>query len=125
MVKYSWLTDEEIEREVNPLCASRGWMMLNINPSQPTCRVLGAWDGGVLVGFEVCQLVPMVGPKWVAPDRRDGVVSREMSARMHQFLEDTHARGWIAVCESPLTERLAIRHGMKKLESPVYIAVGG
>jgi len=124
MVKYSWLTDEEIEREVNPLCASRGWMELNINPATPTCRVLGAFSGGTLVGWFVLQLVPILGPLWVDSENRDGTISRELAGKMHSYLDESKARGYLVVCESPVSERLATRHGMQKVEAPVYVAVG-
>ncbi len=124
-VEYRWLTDDEIETQVNPVLRAQGWMELNLNSTQPTCRVVGAVEDGRVVGFEVLQLIPAVGPTYVEPERRDGTISRELTAWMSEFLHEIHARGWIVVADSPVTARLAERWGMRKLESPVYVAVGG
>jgi len=122
MVVYRWLTNDEIVNEVNPICARRGWALLNVNDAQPTCRVLGAFDEfeGGLIGFMAFSLMPMIGSLWVQPDHRDGTVSRELAVQMHQFLKDADARGFIAVADHPVTSRICERFGMVKMEAPVY-----
>jgi len=117
---YRWLNGDEIVTDVNPICARRGWALLNVNEAQPTCRVLGAFDGEELVGFMAFSLMPMLGSLWVQPDHRDGTVSRELAVQMHQFLQDADARGFIAVADHPVTERICERFGMARIESPVY-----
>jgi hypothetical protein len=122
---YRWMSSEEIETFVNPVCEQRGWSPLNINEAQPTCRVIGAFDGEAIVGFFALQLHPVLGPQWVDADHRDGTISRELTQQMSEFLSDVDARGWLVICDSPVSERLAIRYGMKKLEIPVYVGMGG
>jgi hypothetical protein len=124
-MEYRWLTDNEIEQFVNPVCKQRGWAELNINEAQPTCRVLGAFDGPELAGFFCIQLFPVLGPQWVDSEHRDGTVSRELTDRMAAFFHDAKVRGCLVVCDSPVSERLAQRHQMQRVESPVYMQVGG
>ena len=124
MITYRWLKNDEIEAWVQPVIQQRGWALLNINDERPSCRVLGAFDGIEFVGFLVLQMHPVIGPAWSDALHRRGEVSRELADRMHAFLEETHTRGAITICESPVSERLAQRHGMKPVEYPVYEWIG-
>jgi hypothetical protein len=119
-----WLTNDEIEEFVNPVCAQRGWALLNINEEHPTCRVLGSFNGPELVGWLVLQFFPVIGPAWSDALHRDGIISRELADEMHDYLVSVEARGALTICESHVTERLAIRHGMTKIETPVYMWTG-
>lgn len=125
MIVYDWLTDDQIEELVNPALALRGMALLNINPLQPTCRVLGAWNDGRFITFLAFHLYPVLGPlvKTDALYRDNGEVSRELTTRMHAFLDACDARGYLVVADSPITSRLCERHGMVKIESPIYAAV--
>jgi len=119
---YRWLTNDEIETELNPVLEQRGMAMLNINELQPTCCVLGAfWDGHLVEAFAL-HLYPMLGPmlKVDGEFRDDGTVARTLAQKMGQFLEETKARGCIAIADSPVTERLCERFSMEKLVQPVY-----
>lgn len=124
MTEYRWLTFEEIETFVNPTCRQRGWAELNLNDVQPTCRVLGAWEGVELVGFLCLQMFPVLGPAYADSAHRDGVISRQLADRMHEFLESVSCRGALTIAESSVSERLAVRHNMKRVEVPVYMWVG-
>jgi hypothetical protein len=118
---YRFLTDEEVMELVNPACEQRGWPIMNL----ATCRVLGAFEqDGHLVEFLAIQLFPILGPMARVDNeaRDDGSVSRELSRRMEQFLHDNDARGWMAVADNPFVERLCERHGMKRVQSPVFMA---
>lgn len=119
-----WLTFDEIADWVNPVCKQRGWAQLNINTEQPTCRVLGAFEDVQLVAFLVLQFFPVIGPAWVDALHRDGSVSRELADQIHDYLVGVEARGALTICESAVTERLAIRHGMTKIDEPVYMWIG-
>lgn len=123
-MEYRWLEPSEIDEWVNPVLRQKGWALLNCNEEQPTCRVLGAFDDIMLVGFNVLQLTPMVGPLYVSPDHRDGSVSRELVQEMHAWLGQVGARGYMAVCDSPVSERMCQRYGMTALASPVYVTAG-
>jgi hypothetical protein len=120
-----WLTDEEIETIVNPICKDRGWAQLNINPTQPTCRVLGAFEGEFCVAFLTLQLHPVLGPFWSGLEHSAGAVGRELADRMHEFLVESKARAVLTICESPVSERLAQRHHMERVAFPVYEWLGG
>lgn len=124
MIEYRWLTNDEIIEWVNPVCAQRGWAQLNVNDAQPTCRVRGAFDGVAFVAFIVVQLFPVVGPEWSDTAHRDGTISRELADQMHDYLVEVKARGALTICESPVSERLAQRHGMTEITEPVYMWVG-
>ena len=126
-MRYEWLSEDQIEELVNPALLYRGMAVLNINPQAPTCRVLGAWnDKGELVSFFCIQLFPILGPLLRLDNtvRDNGETSRELTQRMHQFLEGAGVRGYLVVADNPITSRLCERHGMKKMESPVYEATG-
>jgi hypothetical protein len=120
-MEFNWLSDYEIETWVNPLLKERNWAELNINPQQPTCRVMGAFIEGVLIEFLVQSLFPMTGPLLrVNTELRDsGETSRKLAEIMHETLRG--ARDYMVVCNNPMSERLCKRFGMKKLESPVYV----
>ena len=122
---YRWLTSDEILEFVNPVCRQRGWAELNVNDASPTCRVLGAFEDTSLVGFHAIQLFPMIGPLWTDTEHRDGMVSRALVLQMYEYLIECDARGYMAVCDSPISQRFAERYGMTKLDSPVYVRVGG
>lgn len=118
---YRWLTDEEILQEVNPLLVQQGWPELNVNPGQPTCLVTGAFDDSQLIGVFAVQLFPVVGPMLVVESHRNNKVGTELAAEMQEFLTDVQARGYLVICDNPISEKLALDHGMTKVESPVYI----
>lgn len=120
-MEIRWLATDEIERLVNPDLEARGWAVLNLNESQPTCRVLGAFMDGVLIESFTFQLYPMLGPLLKHQDVRDsGETSRKLASTMEDFLNTANARDFLAVANSPVTERLCKRFGMNKLDIPVY-----
>jgi len=124
MLEYRWLTDSEIEQSVNPALASRNMPQLNINPVMPTCRVAGAFADGVLIRAFCLQLHPVLGPLVEADStiRDNGEATRGVVDFMSAFLDETKARGYLTICESEFSERLAKRHGMKRIEFPVYLS---
>jgi hypothetical protein len=127
VVTARWLTVEEVERDVNPALLARKMAALNLNVEIPTCRVAGAFVDGRLVRAFCFHLFPLLGPL-VETDsefRDNGEATRVAVDFMDEFLHSVGARGWMAVCENPVSERLALRHRMTKLESPVYVATGG
>lgn len=124
MVEYRWLDNDQLEGWVNPVCRLRGWAELNICDERPTCKVLGAFDGVEFIGFIALQLYPIVGPQFVDDAHRDGTVSHGLATKMHEWLIQEGARGFMVVADSPVTGRICERHGMTKLASPVYTQGG-
>lgn len=118
-----WLTDEEVLGIVNPACAQRGWAQQNTG----MCRVLGAfYESGELIEFFVLQVYPMLGPLLRLDNINvdGGTVTRELTKRMEEYLIETNARGYMTIADSPLTERLCLRFGMTRVESPVFTKGG-
>lgn len=118
-MEYKWLTEDQIEAAVNPALKIRGMAQLNTS----VARVLGAFEGDTLISFVAVQLFPILGPLLKTDNQfsDDGTVSRELVSKMHTYLDESNVRGVLVVADSPLTSRLCERHGMSKLESPVYI----
>lgn len=121
---YRWLEPDEIVALVNPVLAHRGWPQLNAD--RAVSRVMGAFDAENLVEIFVLQLFPLLGPMLRIDNtlRDNGCTSRELSRRMEEFLAENQARGWMAIADSPVTERLCERHGMQRIASPVFIDRG-
>lgn len=109
---------------VNPVLKEHGWAILNVNDAQPTCRVLGAFlEDGTLVETFTMQLYPTLGPMVRhVPDIRDsGETSRRLASIMEDWLIDMECRDFLVVANSPVTERLCARFGMKKMDVPIYV----
>ena len=124
-VRFRWIdgatcTDEDWNR-IEAILVTRGWMSLN----RQTSKILVAEDAdGKLYGFQVLQLVPHVEPLYVAPSARATGLAEELVERMVKFLGEVQIRGYLATAESPFAAQLCEKHGMAKLEYPVYAKVG-
>ena len=118
-VTLRWLEPEEIY-QLEATLLKFGWAALNKN----TCRVLAAFDdNGKLIGWEAFQLYPYIGPAFVEPEWLSTGLYEELADEMHKFLSSVKCRGAIVVAESRFAEKVCEKHGMKKLEVPVYIKV--
>lgn len=124
-IKFRWVDgptcdDADWER-IEAILVTRGWMSLN----RATSRILVAEDADrKLLGFQVLQLVPHVEPLYVAPSARATGLAEELVERMIKFLGEVQIRGYLATAESPFAAQICERHGMTKLEYPVYAKVG-
>lgn len=121
-MEYRWLSDDEISDLLNPALAIQGFAQLNVNPQQPTCRVLGAfWDRQLIEAFAF-QLYPILGPLIKVDNtfRDSGETARTLATKMQEFLEEVEARGYLCLADTSFTGRLCERFGMTKVESPVY-----
>lgn len=109
----------EILEHVNPALKRKGWAELNLD----TCRVLASIDEeGNIVEFFPIQLFPLLGPMLrVDNEKRDaGETTRALAAEMYEYLIAEKARGFLAIAESPITQRLCERFGMTKVRHPVF-----
>ncbi len=120
MVEYRWIDGDEAVERLGKTLESQGWTPLNA----ATSRALIAEENDEIVGFFILQLFPMAGPIYCVPEARNGKISRELAEQMRQFLVDIEARGYMAICDSPVSERICKAKGMKRIESPVYMMVG-
>ena len=122
-ITYRWIdgptaTDGEWDT-LDRLLASRGWMSLN----RLTSRILVAERDAVIVGFYCLQLIPHVEPMYVRPQERASGIAEELDNRMQEFLTESRARGYMAICEHPIAARMCEERGMVKVAAPVYVSV--
>jgi hypothetical protein len=123
--RYEWVdgptcSDSDWER-IESILAARGWLSLN----RLTTRVLLAYsESGELLGFNILQMMPYVGPLYVKPSARGTGLAEDLVDQMMIFLADIQARGFLAIAQSPHTEKLCLQLGLKKVESPVFIMGG-
>lgn len=116
-ITYKWIFGSELE-SLEPILAERGWSSLN----DKTARALVALDSSnTLIGFHVLQLFPHAEPLWVRKDMRGSGLAEELADRMMEFLAQVGARGFMVVADSPAAIQLCEKHGMRKVNSPVYL----
>ena len=96
-------------------------MALNRN----TTRILVAEEEGELAGFLPLQLLPHTEPLWVKPSKRGSDIAVTLADKMVEFLTEMQVRGFMVVADNPFAAKICESHGMVKLESPVYVKVGG
>ena len=118
---YRWLTSDEIVEWVNPECRRQHWVEFNVNEVTPTCRVMGAFEDVEMVGFFGFSLIPYIGPLYVSQNYRSGAVSMGLAEKMAKFMFEVNARGALMVADNPATERLALKFGLERVTSPVFI----
>ena len=120
-ITYRWIdgptcTDRDWAA-VDSILESQGWMPLN----RDTSRVYLAEQDGEIAGLSVLQLMPFAGPLWVKKRLRVTGVTDKLADDTIGWLCETRARGWFVVADSPHVPRLCERHGMRRINSPVYI----
>ncbi len=96
-------------------------MLFNVNEERPTCRVMGAFEDTELIGFFGFSLLPHLGPMWVQQEHRTGAASLGMAERMAAFMFEVNARGALMVADNPATERMALKFGLERVMSPVFV----
>src|SRR5215467_7422306 len=120
-VTYRWVDGWQATQPewdaIEEVCAAKGWASLN----RSTTRVLLAEANGMIVGFNVFQMFPYVGPLYVAPEMRGTGIAENLADGVLQFLTDVNVRGFMTVIESPHAARLCEARGMKLLTAPVYV----
>jgi hypothetical protein len=105
--------------QIDDILAEQGWMSLN----RILTRILVGRDKeGKIVALSTVQMLPNVGPMWVAKDLRGTGIADEIVAQTVKFLTDVKCRGWIVIADSPHTAKVAAEQGMTKLKSPVFMA---
>lgn len=118
-VTLKWLEGDELD-QLEPTLVRFGWAALN----KQTSRVLGAFDeNDNLIGWEAFQLYPYIGPAFVVPEWLATGLYEKLSDELHDFLSSVKCRGAIVVAESRFAEKVAEKHGMKRLDVPVYVKV--
>jgi len=119
-VTFRWLEGDDI-KQIEPRLAARGWASLN----PQTSRVLAAYDeNDQLIGFNVCQLMPYLGPAEIDREWYGSGLMEEMADHMHEELSLLRTRGVILVADNPIVAKVAADHGMTKVDSPVFFKVG-
>lgn len=125
-MNYRWIdgpfATQEDRDKIDDILAARGWMAFNWDMTR--VRVVED-DQGKLLGFGALQMMPHAEPLYVAPEARATGVAEALADDMLQFLTDMHARGWVVVADSPHAQKLCEERGMVKMNSPVYVMIGG
>jgi hypothetical protein len=127
-IRFEWLDGPESQgprpatetewSKIDDLLLSQGWMSLN----RVLTRIRVGWDkDDNIVALSTVQMLPQVGPMWVAKRLRATGTADDLVAETVKFLTDVKCRGWIVIADSPHTAKIAKRQGMVRIESPVYI----
>lgn len=117
---FRWVTGQEMINMLQPIILRNGWTPLN----PATAMALVASEENVLCGFEILQLFPLLGPKFVEKDLRGSGISEELDSRMEEYLKASECRGLIVIADSPFTAKACEEKKLKKVTSPVYIMTG-
>lgn len=122
-VTYRWVDGRDCSQEdwdaIDEKLASRGWMSLN--RWQTTIQI--AERDGKIVGVYCLQLIPHVEPLLVDRAEFGTGVADMLANNMAEFLEEKHARGFMAICENPVAAKMCEARGMVKVPYPVYMSV--
>jgi hypothetical protein len=123
-IQYEWVdgpnSSDQAWDVIEQIMATRGWLGLNRN----TTRVLLAWKDDKVIGFNVLQLMPYVGPLFVVPSERGTGVAGELVDRTMQFMAEVDARGFLAIAHSEHSVKKCISLGMELVEAPVFMYGG-
>jgi hypothetical protein len=115
-VAYRWLSGSELDI-LDSFIKERHWTPLN----KPLTRALVAFDEhDAVIGYFAVPLMPVLGPSEVIPEWRGSGLFEEMAATVHETLANLPTRGLLMVADNPFSEKLAIAHGLTRLDSPVY-----
>ncbi|MGH7182114.1 MAG: GNAT family N-acetyltransferase [Nitrospiraceae bacterium] len=118
-ITYAWLDGDALD-QLEPILESRGWTTLN----KPSSRAIGAFDGDNLIGFIVLQMVPHTEPLYVNPDYRGSGVAESLAILMRTFMVEIGSRCFMVTADTPEAVKLCEAHGMKRIDSPVYLMTG-
>jgi acetyltransferase (GNAT) family protein len=99
--------------------AAKGWMSL----SRELTRVRVAERDDKIVGMAVLQHIAHIEPLLVDRSEFGTGVAERLADDMISFMNEIHARGYMAICEHPAAVKLCEDHGMIKVTYPVYISV--
>ena len=123
-VRYRWVDGRTCPQpewdKIDALLEVRGWMSLNRQTS--LIRLAESISTGQIIGFNVIQLIPYVGPLYVIPSARGSGVTEVLIDQVQAHLSDS--RGYMAIAQSPYAARACEQRGMKKVEVPVYVMGG-
>ncbi len=118
-VTLKWLEGDDL-LVLDPILIAKEWASLN----KVLSRALVAYDeNNHIIGFEVFECLPHVGPLWVDPEWRGSGITEEMTEQMMQFLRANSVRGFMLVAESVFASKLAEKYNMRKLDDPVYVKI--
>jgi GNAT superfamily N-acetyltransferase len=119
-VSYRWLESPTQEEwlAIDSLLEKYHWMSL----APDFAKILVAEVDGEIVGISCLQGVAMCGPLLVLPKWRGTGVADKLADDTIASLQSINARGWIVIAESPHVPKLCRKHGMRQLDSPVFVS---
>jgi GNAT superfamily N-acetyltransferase len=113
-----WACPDDEWQRIDALLEIRGWASLN----RRTSRIRIIEDAqGAIVGFNVIQMIPFVGPMFLRPSARGTGLAAQLADDMREFLVESRARCWLGVAASPHAAQIMEARGMRLLDKPVYI----
>lgn len=124
-VTYRWVDGRTATKQewdgVDKILESRGWMSLN----RETTRILIAEDEKELAGFNCLQLIPHLGPMYVARKYRGTPVANMLADKMSNFMYDNEARGFLVIAEHPIVAKMCEERGLIRVSFPVFVSQAG
>jgi len=117
---YRWLESPTQEEwlAIDSLLEKYNWMSLAPDFS----KVLVAEVNGKIVGISCVQAMPFVGPLLVLPRWRGTGIAEKLADDTIESLRSMNARGWLVVADSPHVPKLCRKHGMRQIDSPVFVS---
>lgn len=117
-ITYEWLDGDRLAI-LDPIFFANNWTPLN----HLTSRALVArTESGTIAGFHVIQLFPHAEPLWVSPEFRNHGVADFLIDCVVAFLNSVNARGFMVIADTPSVAKRCESIGMRRVDSPVYIA---
>lgn len=127
MLTYRWLepSDEDYLDQIDRTIEELNWARL---PSRRTFgmshRIMGVFDGVVLVGWHVVQFFTHAEPIWLHPAYHGTRAAMQLTEKVVDYLVTSETRGFMIVAESPVVARMAEHYGLQKVGVPVYVWLG-
>jgi GNAT superfamily N-acetyltransferase len=122
-ITYRWIDGHSATQEewdaIDLKLAARGWMSLN----RELTRIRVAEHDGKIVAMFVLQHIPHIEPLLVDRRYQGTGVTDQLINDMQDFLAEVKARGFMAVCESPIAKKFCEDRGMVQVPHPVYVSV--
>jgi hypothetical protein len=119
-IEFRWLMGEQLA-ELSPIIQQRNeWVPLN--PKMAGANAAYVHD--TLVGFCAFNAIPHVEPLWIKETHRGSGLAETLTDNVVQLLYAVHAPAAYVIANSPHSERLALKHGMTRVEYPVYFKRG-
>jgi predicted N-acetyltransferase YhbS len=114
-VTYRVLGSDEAGK-LMPLLKEQGWGL----PYPHQASAVVAEYEGKIVAFAVLQILPNVGPLWVAPEWRATGLAEGVTRELVKYMLANGTGACIAVATNPFSEHLCRVLGMKEISGKLF-----